>query len=100
MPILLFYLLLTTIVSMNLDRLILDCSQHGVNPEIFAARRGPQPAAHSPPPGGGGTVRCRTSGGPFQGPEPDFDAPRPAQTGRSGGRPAYGKELFLPPEGP
>src|ERR1017187_5135185 len=91
--------ILNFLVSINLDRLILDNFYYGVNPKIAEAGGGPEPAADPIDSGTGRAVRGGDSGDSGEGAEPDLDPPGAVETGGAGGRPAYGQERLLPLQG-
>src|ERR1017187_839485 len=85
-----------SLVSRNLDTLILEYFNHGVNPQIPAPRRRSDPRAAA---GAGRAFGGRIAGHPRQGTEPDFHAPGAVEAGRPGGRPPHRQERVLPPDG-
>src|SRR5271157_584272 len=91
--------MMNTLVSRNLDTLILEYFSHGVNPQVPAprGRSNPRPAAALARTGR--AFRGRTAGHPRQGTEPDFHPPGAVETGRPGGRPPHRQERLLPSDG-
>src|ERR1039458_2008495 len=88
-----------TLVSRNLDKLILEYFSHGVNPQVPAprGRSHPRPAAAAA--GAGRAFGGRTAGHPRQGAEPDFHPPGAVKAGEPGGRPPHRQERLLPSDG-